>query len=50
MKIEKITSEQIAMLAAVVIGGAVAVVNPQYMEAAFSKTIMAIVLIKLFWA
>jgi hypothetical protein len=49
MKIEKITSEQIAMLAAVVIGGIFAIVNPNQMESAFNTTIMAIVLIKLFW-
>lgn len=49
MKIEKLTSEQIAMIAAVLIGGGVAIVNPQYMEAAFNKTVIAIVLIKLFW-
>ena len=49
MKIEKITSGQIAMLAAVVIGGLVSIVNPTYMESAFNKTVLAIVLIKLFW-
>ncbi len=49
MKIEKITSEHIAMLIAIVIGGTAAIVNPEYMEMSFNKTIFAIVLIKLFW-
>ena len=49
MKIEKITSEHIAMLIAIVVGGTVAIVNPEYMEMAFNKTILSIILIKLFW-
>ena len=49
MKIKEITSEQLAMLVAMLIGGGVAVANPDLMESAFNKTILAIILIKLFW-
>jgi hypothetical protein len=50
MKIKEITPEQLAMLTAIIIGGSVSIVNPNYMEAAFNKTIIAIILIKLFWS
>lgn len=49
MKIKEISSEQLAMLIAILIGGGVVITNPELMESAFQKTIMAIILIKLFW-
>lgn len=50
MKIKEIKSEEIAMLTAIVIGGAVSIVNPDYMETAFNKTIISVMLIKLFFS
>jgi hypothetical protein len=49
MNIKEFTSEQIAMLIAITIGGTVAIINPEYMEMAFNKTILGIILIKIFW-
>lgn len=49
MKIETLTSQNIAMLAAIAIGGLVAIINPDYMETAFNKTIIAVILVKVFW-
>ena len=50
MKIKEITSQHLAMLAAIIIGGLVAIINPDYMESVFNKTIITIILIKLFWS
>lgn len=46
---KRMNSEDIACLLAVVIGGLIAIIHPDYMEDAFVKTAIAIVLIKLFW-
>ncbi len=46
---KKMGSEDIACLLAIIIGGLVSIINPDKMEDAFTNTIIAIVLIKLFW-
>jgi hypothetical protein len=42
-------SEDIACLLAIIIGGIVTIIHPNYMGDAFNNTIIAIILIKLFW-
>jgi hypothetical protein len=42
-------SEDMACLLAIIIGGLISIVNPEYMEDSFVTTIVAIVLIKIFW-
>jgi hypothetical protein len=49
MKIKELTTKHIAMLAAIIIGGTIAAINPEHMEMAFNKTILGVVLIKIFW-
>ena len=41
--------EDIACLLAIIIGGAVTIAHPDYMEDAFNNTVIGIILIKLFW-
>jgi len=45
----KFDAEDIACLLAIVIGGAIAIINPEKMEMAFEGTVGSIILIKIFW-
>jgi|15BtaG_2_1085339.scaffolds.fasta_scaffold182153_1 drug/metabolite transporter (DMT)-like permease len=49
MKIKEITSGDLACLIAIIIGGVYSIVNPSFSDDIFLKTIVAVVLIKLFW-
>lgn len=46
---KKLTSEDLACLIAIAIGGLFALLNPELMGEAFEKTIWAVILIKIFW-
>lgn len=45
----KLSAEDIACLLAIIIGGCVSIMNPEYMDDAIGNTVFAIILIKLFW-
>tara|TARA_R110000822_G_scaffold112666_7_gene243630 strand:- start:641 stop:790 length:150 start_codon:yes stop_codon:yes gene_type:complete len=49
MKIKELSSEEIAALIAIIIGGVYSIVNPEFSDDIFLKTIVAVILIKLFW-
>lgn len=46
---KKLTGEDIACLLAIVIGGAFALIYPDMRGEAFEKTVVCIILIKIFW-
>ena len=46
---KRMDSEDIASLLAIIFGGLIAIINPEHMEDAFINTVIAIILIKLFW-
>ena len=49
IKFRRIGAEDIAMLLAILIGGIYAITNPEHIDDAMSNTIMAVILIRLFW-
>tara|TARA_R110000851_G_scaffold142800_2_gene281532 strand:- start:1651 stop:1800 length:150 start_codon:yes stop_codon:yes gene_type:complete len=49
MKLTELNSADLACLLAIIIGGVYSIVNPEFSDDIFLKTIVAVMLIKLFW-
>ncbi len=45
----KLDAEDIACLLTIIIGGIIAITNPEKINEAFQGTILSIILIKIFW-
>ena len=49
MKLKELSSADLASLIAIIIGGVYSIVNPEFSDDIFLKTIVAVILTKLFW-